>query len=79
MYCQPQNKLTDIKPFLGELTFALPALNKKMKIATQTLKLLDNRRRCEGHLEIGSTGRYIDSLEEGFNIVGEHYFLPKRR
>jgi hypothetical protein len=79
VYCQLQNKLTDIKPFLGELTFALPALNKqKITMAAQTLQLLDNSRRYEGYLEIGSTGRYIDALEEDFNIVGERYFLAEK-
>ncbi|WP_320837669.1 class I SAM-dependent methyltransferase [Zhongshania sp.] len=79
VYRQLQKKLTDIKPFLGELTFSLPALNKqKSTMAAQTLQLLDNVHRYEGYLEIGSTGRYIDALEEDFNIVGERYFLAEK-
>ncbi|MDF1690863.1 MAG: class I SAM-dependent methyltransferase [Zhongshania sp.] len=79
VYRHLQSKLTDIKPFLGELTFALPALNKqKATMAAQTLQLLDNDRRYEGYLEIGSTGRYVDPLEEEFNIVGERYFVAEK-
>ena len=79
VYQNLQGKLGDIKPFLAELTFALPALNKqKATMAAQTLQLLDNSRRYEGYLEIGSTGRYIDALEDDFNIVGERYFMAEK-
>ncbi|MEX1669961.1 class I SAM-dependent methyltransferase [Zhongshania guokunii] len=79
VYRHLQSKLTDIKPFLGELTFALPALNKqKATMAGQTLQLLNSDRRYEGYLELGSTGRYIDALEEELNIVGERYFLAEK-
>lgn len=79
IYQNVQGKLSDIKPFLGELTFALPALNKqKSTMAAQTLQLLDSDRRYNGYLEIGSTGRYIDALEEELNIVGERYFVAEK-
>lgn len=79
IYRHVQTKLTDIKPFLADLTFALPALNKQKSImATQTMQLLDPDRRYEGYLELGSTGRYIDALEEEFNIVGERYFIAEK-
>lgn len=76
VYKQLQPRIADIKPFLSELTFALPALSKqKRTMSSQTCELLDTDRRYEGYLEIGSTGRYLDALEESLDIVGERFFL----
>ena len=76
VYKQLQMHIGDIKPFLSELTFALPALAKqKRTMLRQTCELLDTQRRYEGYLEIGSTGRYLDALEEPLDIVGERFFL----
>lgn len=79
VYKQLQQNIGNIKPFLSELTFALPALNKqKRDMRSQSCELLDTNRRYEGYLEIGSTGRYLDALEEPLDIVGERYFLAER-
>jgi SAM-dependent methyltransferase len=79
VYKQLQQNIGNIKPFLSELTFALPALSKqKLTMRTQTCELLDTGRRYEGYLEIGSTGRYLDALEEPLNIVGERFFLAEQ-
>ena len=43
-----------IKPFLAELTYALPSLAKqKQEMARQTLELLGERRDFDGYVEIG--------------------------
>ncbi|MBW2939818.1 class I SAM-dependent methyltransferase [Zhongshania aquimaris] len=79
VYKQLQQNIGNIKPFLSELTFALPALNKqKLTMRAQTCELLDTNRRYEGYLEIGSSGRYVDALEEDLNIVGERFFLAEQ-
>jgi SAM-dependent methyltransferase len=65
-----------IRPFLSELTYGLPALaRQKHVIAAQTTQLLPERPYHEGYLEVGSTGRYLDALEENLAITGERYFL----
>jgi SAM-dependent methyltransferase len=71
--------LPDIKPFLADLTYAIPALIKQKKImAVQTASLIDGKRIYDGYLEVGSTGRYLDSLEEVLNIEGEIVFLTEK-
>jgi SAM-dependent methyltransferase len=71
-----QEQIGSIRPFLSQLTYALPALaRQKMIIADQTNQLLPERRYHEGYLEVGSTGRYLDSLEEKLEITGERYFV----
>lgn len=79
IYRDLQSNLGEIKPFLSELTYQIPALNKQKKvIAGQTVSLLDSDRRYEGYLEVGTTGRYLDALEEELNIVGERHFISER-
>jgi len=76
IYKALQDKLGDIKPFLADLTYSLPALRQQKKvIAKQTAQLLDNKEWYEGYLEIGSTGRYLDTLEHKVKIRGERYYL----
>jgi len=71
-----QEELGDIKPFLADLTYSLPALRKQKKvIAKQTAQLLESKERYEGYLEIGSTGRYLDTLEHKVKIRGGRYYL----
>jgi len=75
-YLAIQSELDEVKPALGDLTYALPALGKQKRVmAGQTRELLDNDRRYEGYLEIGSTGRYIDALEEKINIEGDRFMV----
>ncbi|GHN00084.1 hypothetical protein WSM22_15730 [Cytophagales bacterium WSM2-2] len=74
IYKTVQSRLPDIKPFLSELTFALPALKKqKREMARQVLQLLGDKTSINGYLEIGSTGRYISELRKHINLSGNIY------
>lgn len=76
IYAALQSELDEIKPFLGALRYAIPALNKQKAImGDQTLMLLDTERRYDGHLEIGSTGRYVGALEDRLDIGGDVFLL----
>ena len=76
IYQALQASLNEIKPFLGDFRYALPALAKQKAIMThQTLKLLDTKRNYEGYLEIGTTGRYLSQLENKLNINEQRYLL----
>lgn len=71
IYKTVQLGLPGIKPFLSELTYALPALKKQKKeMARQVLKLLDGKKHIDGYLEIGSTGRYISELRKHIQVSG---------
>lgn len=71
-----QEELAGMKPFLGAFRYAIPALKKQKAImADQTVMLLDSDARYEGHLEIGSTGRYISVLEDRLDIAGDIFLL----
>lgn len=74
-----QAELGDLNPFLGAFRYAIPALVKQKKImASQTLQLVDPDARYDGHLEIGSTGRYIGILENKLDITGDVFLLHTR-
>lgn len=76
IYKSIQVKLPGIKPFLSELTYALPALKKQKKeITRQTLKLLGDKKQIDGYIEIGSTGRYISQLRKEIKVTGGIYLL----
>ncbi|MFC0512666.1 methyltransferase domain-containing protein [Mucilaginibacter angelicae] len=76
IYKAVQGKLSGIKPFLSELTYALPALKKQKKeIARQTLGLLGDRKQIDGYVEIGSTGRYISQLRKEIKVTGPVYLI----
>lgn len=63
--------LNTIKPFLSELTLALPALKKQKKeMSNQVLRLLGSKTNINGYLEIGSTGRYISELRKHIQLKG---------
>ncbi|MBC76118.1 MAG: dehydrogenase [Halobacteriovoraceae bacterium] len=69
IYKEVQGQISKIKPLLGDLTYALPALKKQKKImGKQTQNLLGDQKEINGYLEIGSYGRYLDNLEERFSI-----------
>lgn len=71
IYKSVQSKLKSIKPFLSELTYALPALKKQKKeIVRQTLELLGGVKQINGYAEIGSTGRYISQLRKETKVTG---------
>ena len=68
------NELPKIKPFLSELTLALPALRKQKKeMARQVLRLMGDRKRIDGYVEIGSTGRYISELRHHIDLSGKTF------
>src|SRR4030095_8880656 len=74
IYKSVQSGLPKIKPFLSELTFALPALKKQKKeMSNQVLRLLGGKTNINGYLEIGSTGRYISELRKHINLSGNIY------
>ena len=74
IYKHIQENLSSIKPFLSELTFALPALKKQKKeMARQVLHLLGPKKQINGYLEIGSTGRYISELRKHISLSGPVY------
>lgn len=80
IYIAVQNKLNEISSFLAPLQYAIPALNKQKKIiANQTQVLLQNTQKISGYLEIGTTGRYLDALEERFSIEDERYFITDKK
>lgn len=72
VYAEVQGVLPELKPFLADLTLSLPALRRQKEVmADQTVELLGDRARYDGYLEFGSTGRYLDALEERLGIAGE--------
>ena len=72
IYKAVQAGLPKIKPFLSELTYALPALKKQKKeMSNEVLQLLGNKTTLNGYLEIGSTGRYISELRKHIQLSGQ--------
>jgi SAM-dependent methyltransferase len=75
IYLEVQSKLDDITPVLSTVRYAVPALMKqKDEMARQALELLGKGGTYTGYLEVGSSGRYLDYLEEKINIKGERYY-----
>jgi SAM-dependent methyltransferase len=75
IYLETQSKLKDITPPLSAFSHQLPSLFKqKEEMAKQTLELLGADSTFDGYLEIGSSGRYLDYLEEKAEISGERYY-----
>lgn len=71
VYRHLQQQLPTIKPALGDLRFAVPALRKqKLEMAHQTLELLGDLRRINGYVEIGTTGRYVSALRKHVRFDG---------
>ena len=68
--------LPSIKPFLSELTYALPSLKEqKAEISRETVDLLGLDRPFNGYVEIGSTGRYISDLRKHLKISEPIYLI----
>lgn len=79
VYEAVQTELDDLSPFLGAFRYAIPALKRQKKImASQTLMLVDRDATYDGHLEIGSTGRYVGILEDKLDITGDVFLLHTR-
>jgi SAM-dependent methyltransferase len=75
IYLEVQSKLEEITPLFSSFRYSLPSLMKqKDEMARQTLELLGEGGTYNGYLEIGSSGRYLDYLEEKVNIEGERYY-----
>lgn len=80
IYRQVQEGLPAIAPALAPLRFALPALAKqKEEMTRQTLELLpaEKRKKIDGYLEIGSTGRYISALRKSVHVEGRIYLVAE--
>ncbi|MES2529015.1 MAG: methyltransferase domain-containing protein [Bdellovibrionota bacterium] len=76
IYAFLQAHISDIKPFLSELTYALPALSaQKKEIADQTMVFLRRRKKISGYLEIGTPGRYISELEDRLIVEDPIYLV----
>ena len=75
IYLDTQSKLDDISTLFSVFKYDLPALFKqKEEMAMQSIKLLEPGATYNGYLEIGSSGRYLDYLEEKVNIEGNRYY-----
>lgn len=75
IYLEAQSQLGDITPYFSALTYQLPSLWKqKSEMAKETVNLLGEGTSFNGYLEIGSSGRYLDYLEEHCNIEGTRYY-----
>ena len=75
IYLEGQSQLDQISPFFSIFSHQLPSLFKqKDEMAKQTLELIGEETTYDGYLEIGSSGRYLDYLEERVTIKGERYY-----
>lgn len=75
IYLKVQSKLIEISPIFSIFKYSLPALLKqKNEMAQQTVELLIEETKYNGYLEIGSSGRYLDKLEEKVKIKGKRYY-----
>jgi SAM-dependent methyltransferase len=76
IYLAAQQRLPSIKPFLADLTYALPALSKqKAEMARQAHELLRSRTVIDGYMEIGTTGRYVAGLGKRIALRGDVVLL----
>lgn len=80
IYRITQSKLDEISPFLGIFRYQLPALmHQKNEMSEETVALLGKGNQFTGYLEIGSSGRYLDYLEESIAIKGKRYYADGRK
>lgn len=76
IYQRVQGQLDTIEPFLANVRYALPALaRQKAEMSEQTLTLLGAKRKINGYMEIGSTGRYIGKLDSSLELSGDVVLL----
>lgn len=76
IYLLTQKQLENISPTLSLFRYELPALwQQKEEMARQTVKLLGEGSKYDGYLEVGSSGRYLDYLEEEVDIEGQRYYI----
>lgn len=68
--------LPRLRPLGATLTYDLPALRvQKEEMARQAAALLSDRRRVDGYLELGTTGRYHNALARHVPIEGPVFVL----
>lgn len=80
IYINTQSKLTEITVSFSLFRNKLPALFKqKEEMAKQTLELIGEKSTYNGYLEIGSSGRYLDYLEERVKITGKRYYADGKK
>lgn len=71
-YITVQNGLAGIKPFLADLTYALPSLSvQKKEMIRQTIDIPGFPSRIDGYAEIGSPGRYVSRLRKHVPVDGD--------
>lgn len=76
IYEKIQKELPHIRPFLSQITYAMPSLYyQKVEMVKQTMDLLPNVKSVRGYLEIGSTGRYLSELRNSLRIKGPLYVV----
>jgi hypothetical protein len=76
VYAALLERIPGIKPPLGTVTHALPSLAKqKDEMTRQSLELLGPHQQVNGYLEIGTTGRYVSSLDDHVKMKGPTYLL----
>ncbi len=73
IYQRVQTLLPTITPTLRDLRYALPALIKQKKVIAEQTRELAGSRRFDGYFEIGSTGRYVKSLQTVLDLHGPVY------
>jgi len=75
IYLEVQSKQDDLSSIFSVFTYQLPALFKqKNEMAKEAVELLGEGTDFNGYLEVGSSGRYLDYLEEKVNITGNRYY-----
>ena len=80
IYTATQSQLDDITPMLSSVRYQLPALmHQKNEMSAETVALLGEGTSYNGYLEIGSSGRYLDYLEESISIKGKRYYADGRK
>lgn len=80
IYLLTQKQLNTISPTLSIFEYELPALwHQKEEMARQTVQLLGEGSTYNGYLEVGSSGRYLDYLEEVVNIEGKRYYIDVKQ
>lgn len=79
VYREVAAQLDSIAPFLADLTYSLPSLNKQKRVMTaQTVDLIGSGRSFDGYLELGTTGRYLSALEDAMEITGPVFMCHER-
>lgn len=69
-------RLPEITPPLSTVRYALPSLRKqKREMAQQTADLLGEKRAVDGYVEIGTTGRYFNTLKKHLRVSGKRYVV----